>query len=396
MKKSFFFAALMMVAAMFTACNSGSDPLNDSTKLWPACDAKGERWGYMDASGVLTITPMYDHTSYFCCGYGRAVVGSNYFFLDKNGKTSQGTLDLSEYCDEFFYNNCLRYRVNGLYGMLDNSFNPIIQPLFGDLGTMTKDGLVLARMHDSNPYDDNDEKFGYVNSKGEFVINPTFEYASDFVDGVAAVSVGEKWGAINTKGEYAFTATYDRLRSLGEGLLAFVSDKNAAKVVYGIIDTKGTVIVPEQYDNVKGFADNALCPVCKDDKWGYIDNKGALKIGCNFYQAAPFYDGYAWILRTEDSKYELIGTDGSSVLTLGEKEVPVSVFEHGFHNGLCRIKVSGDKSDTYKYIDSKGTTVYSWTIEYNYPAPARVMGERKMNIAEMFAATPYGPRFMNK
>lgn len=385
MKKSFFFAALMMVAAMFTACNSAGTPMDDTTKLWPACDAKGERWGYMDASGVLTITPMYDYTSDFCCGYGRAQVGSNYFFLNNNGKTSQGSIDLSGGCDEFFYYNCLRYRVNGLWGMMDQSFDPIIQPIFTELGAMTKEGLVLARMHNS-------DKYGFVNRKGEFEINPTYKFASDFVDGVAVVSVGEKCGTINTKGEYAFTATYDRLNNLGEGLLAFVSDKNAAKVVYGIIDTKGTVIVPEQYDYVQGFADNALCPVCKDDKWGYIDNKGALKIGCNFYKAAPFYDGYAWIRRTADADVELIGTDGSTVMTLGEKESPVSVF----HNGLCLIRVSGDKSVIYKYIDAKGTMVYSWTIEYGNPAPARVNGIEEFDIAKMFAATPYGPRFMNK
>jgi hypothetical protein len=382
MKKSFFFAALMMTAAMFTACNSGMTPKDDTTKLWPACDANGENVGYIDNSGNMAVTAMYDRAYQYSCGYGCVQMGDNTYFLDKKGKTVQGTTDLSYGCDAYFYYNYCCFRVkSGMWGMMDKDLKAVIQPAYAWLGYMSSEGLVAARQ-------DGADKYGYLNKKGEWAINAMYETAAMFEDGVAVVSQGDKYGAIDTKGQYQVNATYDRLQSIGESRIVFY-DMKAGKG--GMIDTKGNVIVPAMYDGCNGFADNGLCPVRQDKKWGYMDKNGTMKLTPTFVDAAPFYEGNAWVLRTEESNYELIGTDGNTVLTLGEDEEPVSVF----HNGLCKVFMTTKKGYAYKYIDVKGNTIYSWSVNVE-SAPARVAGERQMNIAEMFAATPYGARFNRK
>jgi len=381
MKKSFFFAALMMVAAMFTACNSGGTPMDDTTKLWPACDAKAEHVGYINANGEMAVAAMYDEAVMYSCGYGRVKLAGNYFFLDKNGKTVQGAPNFSDGCDPYFYYDCLCYCVNGNWGMVDKNFKTIIQPAYDFLGYMSEEGLVEFNLSGS-------DKYGYLNKKGEVAIPANYDYTNRFLDGVAVVRVGDKWGAIDKNGQFAINAMYDRLQSIGEGRLAFM-DYNAKKG--GMLDTKGNVVVQAMYDGTQGFADNGLAPVLSNDKWGYLDKNGNVKLQFMYEDAAPFYEGYAWILRTKDSNYELIGTDGSTVLTLGKREQPAGVY----HNGLCKVRVYNESgSETTKYIDTKGNMVYSWTVNYN--APARVMGERKMNIAEMFADTPYGARYNHK
>lgn len=383
MKKSFFFAALMMVAAMFTACNSAGTPQDDTTNLWPAYDAKGEHVGYINANGEMAISAMYDNANQFSCGYGRVGLAGNYFFLNKSGEAAQGTPDLSDGCDPYFYYNCLGYRVNGKWGMCDKSFKTFIQPAYSFIGYMSESGLVCFRMGE-------DDKYGFLNKKGEIAIQAIYDDANWFKDGVATVKVGEKWGAIGTDGQFAINATYDDLWSIGEGRLVFV-DHKAQKG--GMMDTKGNVIVQPIYDGVENFADNGLCPVCQNEKWGYINKNGDIKLAIMYHEAAPFYEGYAWIYRTEDSNAELIDTNGNNVLTLSENESPYGVF----HNGLCKVIAYNDKdgSRTYKYIDKKGTLVYSWTVK-GYDAPARVKGTKKMDLAEMFAGTPYGPMFNNK
>ena len=44
------------------------------------------------------------------------------------------------------------------------------------------------------------DKWGYINVKGTFVINPQFEYAGFFRDGIAKIMVKNKTGYINKKG----------------------------------------------------------------------------------------------------------------------------------------------------------------------------------------------------
>ena len=44
-------------------------------------------------------------------------------------------------------------------------------------------------------------KFGFINSSGQWVIQPQFADSRDFKNGFAAVKIGTLWGLINTKGE---------------------------------------------------------------------------------------------------------------------------------------------------------------------------------------------------
>ena len=379
MKKSFFFAALMLTAAVFTGCNSSnSTPLNDTTKLWPACNASGTKFGYIDNSGAMAIEAMYDQANRYSCGYACVLLADNYMFLDSKGKTVQGSTDLSNGCDPYFYYNYCGFRVkSGLWGMMDKNLTTVIQPAYAWIGYMSKEGLVAARL-------DGADKYGYLNTKGEWAIPANFDGVSMFQDGVAVVRVGDKYGAIDTKGQFQINAIYDMLESVGEGRLVFCSDAKTRKG--GMMDTKGNIIVQPIYDACNFFADNGLMPVRQDEKWGYINKSGDIKLPISFYDASPFYEGYAWILRTEKSEFELIDINGNTVIRLNENEVPKTQF----HNGLCLIYKETETSETYKYIDIKGTMVYSWTFKYGYDAPARVAKERKMNIAEMFADTPYG------
>ncbi len=381
MKKSFFFAALMMVAAMFTACNSAGTPMDDTTKLWPAADAKVQNMGYINSKGEMAVEAMYEYAYQYSCGYGCVRLSSNYFFLDKNGKIAQGTPDFSDGCDHYFYYNYLGYMVNDRWGMVDKNFKTVIQPAYYWLGYMSNEGLVAYKMS-------REDKYGFLNTKGEIAITAKYDGVGMFQDGVAVVLVGDKYGAIDTKGQFAINAIYDRLESIGEGRIAFY-DYNAEKG--GMLDTKGNMIIQAIYDGTHGFADNGLAPVHSNGKWGYVDKNGNVKLSIVYEEAAPFYEGYAWIKRTEDSNYELIDTNGSTVLTLGKRETPAGVF----HNGLCLVDVKNEGgSETSKYIDTKGNMIYSWTV--NYEAPARVMGEQKMDIAKMFAPTQYGARFNQK
>jgi hypothetical protein len=71
----------------------------------------------------------------------------------------------------------------------------VINPQF-DAAYGFNDGLAAVRIGD-----DQTGKWGYIDKQGKMVINPQFNYASRFNDGPAAVGIGDyqtgKWGYIS-------------------------------------------------------------------------------------------------------------------------------------------------------------------------------------------------------
>jgi hypothetical protein len=68
----------------------------------------------------------------------------------------------------------------------------LILALFLNIFSTLTQELALVRENDM---------FGYINTVGEYVIEPQFKLAKNFSGSFAAVLQGDKWGFINTKGE---------------------------------------------------------------------------------------------------------------------------------------------------------------------------------------------------
>ena len=112
-------------------------------------------------------------------------------------------------------------------------------------------------------------KWGYKNQKGAVVIQPTYEEAFQFSEGLACVEMGEK---------------------------------------LGYIDKEGNVVIDFQYDCANSFSDGLAC-VTKDDKTGYIDKDGKYVFEPIYEKATPFKDGKAMI--KQDGKWGVLSKDGS-------------------------------------------------------------------------------------
>jgi len=106
------------------------------------------------------------------------------------------------------------------------------------------------------------EKWGFIDKKGKFVINPQFgdivpevarvlpAYYSyglssecGFSEGLAAVEVVEGWGYVNKEGKFIINPQFDDAMPFSEGLAGVKIGGN-----FGFIDKSGKYVINPQFD----------------------------------------------------------------------------------------------------------------------------------------------------
>ena len=65
-------------------------------------------------------------------------------------------------------------------------------------------------------------RYGFIDGSGKIVIQPQFEQASGFSEGLAAVQMGGKWGYIDPRGRLAISPQFDLADPFSDNGLAVV------------------------------------------------------------------------------------------------------------------------------------------------------------------------------
>jgi hypothetical protein len=118
--------------------------------------------------------------------------------------------------------------VGGKWGFIDTQGNVVIEPRF-DLATMFFEGMAIFNVggvweteHSSqlgrNISIFRGGKLGFMDTAGKTVIEPQFDGALRFSEGLAAVRLGGKWGYINTSGTFVIPPQYEYAMCFSEGL----------------------------------------------------------------------------------------------------------------------------------------------------------------------------------
>jgi hypothetical protein len=236
--------------------------------------SQDKKWGYLNSAGKVAIPIKYDKVIDFNEGHAIAQLNGKIFVLDKQGVEKPvedpSIIDVKSFAEGlapytaadkkmgFIDENGkiviqaqftgLGYFSNGLawartaddkIGYINQKGEWVIQPQFtaaknfdpetglarvkiGDNWAYTnKNGQEIIYIKDSNSLGDfsnglavgekNDKK-GFYNTKGEWIIQTQFDAVRDFKNGYAAVKTGEKWGIIDKTGKWVLIPSYDGIK----------------------------------------------------------------------------------------------------------------------------------------------------------------------------------------
>ena len=205
----------------------------------------------------------------------------------------------------------------------------------------------------------NESKAGYINTKNEWVIPPTYLYAFAFRQGVARVKKGRNYMYINLKGE---PVIQDFDNYVIQNYVIEPSDNTYIVGVrkeckYMVYDLNGNLL--DTYDSfINNWSGNAIFGVKKGGKWGYIDGYGKVIIPLEYEKVGDFSEGLAAVRK--DGKWGYINLKNEVVIPIEFTNIGVSSFKNGVatyytDSGIGLINLKGEiiaepKYDSIEYV----------------------------------------------
>lgn len=149
---------------------------------------------------------------------------------------------------------------NGKYGIIDSQLNNVTSFKYDYIWHFEKNNLCKVEI---------DNKFGYINAKGEEQVAVKYDDIESFENGLAVAKLGRFYGIINEQDEVVvpFNLDYPDMRGLRNGYATMKGYNNK----WGTIDAQGKVVIPCEYDSLIVFNENGFDRVRKDGEEFIID-----------------------------------------------------------------------------------------------------------------------------
>lgn len=227
-------------------------------------------------------------------------------------------------------------------GFIDQTGKVIIEPQFDGADNFYEG---LARVYTRGKF-----TTAYIDKTGKIVIEPQFDIGSQFSEGLAWV------GFDPTKTEY----------KIGN-LTVYGSTQGTHSFIYniGFIDTTGKMVIEAKFKFANNFSEGLAAVKTKDEKFGFIDKRGKFVIEPTFEWASSFSEGLAAVVK--GNKHGFIDKKGKFVIK------PQFTDADSFSEGLACVKIGGQFREAsigvqmitttiddtnYAFINKKGKVVF--------------------------------------
>ena len=155
----------------------------------------------------------------------------------------------------------------------------------------------------------------------------------------------DRYGMINRKNKEVFPIKFEILTSMFEGLLFAGDDDGLA-----MYNNRFKRLTEPVYTYLVGKTEGRIL-VIRDNKYGYLDEKGHEVIPCQYDQAGLFKDDRAYV--SLNGKWGIINSKGDVILPIEYDNSGYRGEAYIYHDGLALI----EKDNRYGYCDMEGRPV---------------------------------------
>lgn len=270
------------------------------------------KFGFLDRFGKPVIEPKFERVKKFQEGVCAVKSSNKWGYID-----SRGDFFIEpQYYDAGNFSYGLAGVISKKYGAIQyiNKDNNIIIKDSGSIAIRDfSEGLLPAK-------DMKSMKWGYVNTKGRFAIQPKYLIANKFSEGMAGVGVkvggSEKIGFIDNEGNFKLEPCFEMSYPLVKEGVVVVTKKTKTACKWGAIDKQGVKIIPFRFNYINHFSGGLAAAALKaNGKIGFIDKHGKFCIEPKFDSVVdifePFKHGLAMVFKERKQLY--IDKEGETI-----------------------------------------------------------------------------------
>lgn len=270
-----------------------------------------QKYGLVDDDGQLLLKPSYDDISH--------LASLNYYQLEKNHKyglvNAQGKFIFPPEFDNihFFAKNRIFVLHKGSQSGLADETGKFIIPLQSTYhypSELDKHLIVALKQTPSG------RQAGIVNASGQFVVPIKYQSIAKTKHHLISIRQNNKWGLIDTKGNMVLAPQYDEIDFLTHNPTLF---KVKTKNEYLLINQQNQTMLSGKFTNIQEIAPNVF--LVKDGLWRVVNQQGKPLNKSQFHDIKTSNFNDDPIAVQVDNKWEFINRQGNMVIKPKFKEV---------------------------------------------------------------------------
>lgn len=253
------------------------------------------KWGYIDKNGEYVISPIYEKALDFKNGLAPVMLNNLWGFINKKG----------EFVIKPQYLGAKEFE-NNIGTVLDNKGYKYVNRNLEIFPTNKEYEVLHYFVENLAPVKKN-KKWGFIDTTGNFIIEPVFEEVDYFSEGLAAVKYKGKWGYILTSGEWYVNPVFDFAKKFKDGMGLVKEGK-----IYYYVNKQNQIIGKDSPLELRHYFSDGRARVKHNTDWGFINKECELVVPFQFYTVKDFKNGLAAVKK--NYLWGFINTDGELVI----------------------------------------------------------------------------------
>jgi hypothetical protein len=202
-----------------------------------------------------------------------------------------------------------------------------------------------------------DNGSGLINTTGAYFVRPKYSYIAPFSEGRAVViDENGHYRLTNDSGDILTSKDYSYMADIHDGRAMVNNQQADGKTMYGYVDRSGKEVIPLRYEDASDFANHRAIVKVKDNQYALIRHDGSTEAEYHFPFVGVLGDGLLPFQQTVNGKYGYINEKGNVRIQ------PAYSTAFPFQNGRAIVNNAADFGSEYGLIDTRGNVV----IQNNY------------------------------